>query len=306
MRSEQISKLKVAFITGPFPMMGQTFIINQVADLLERGVDIKVFAYGHGGSELISERFSQYHMSIRTYYLHPPKSMFRRVLKSFTLTLWMLFLHTRVLFRAINVFKYHREAWSLRLLFSVAQFCGKDINLVHCHFGDIALQFLNIREAMLLRLGDNIYNRLKIEGDLFFVMSEDMKRRVLANGFSEKKVRVLPVSIDVASYPYRERRFEQGKSVEIVSVGRFVEKKGMDDLIRALAIVRSRCRTQFRCSIVGGGGLERSLLQLVKQLDLKDRVYFTGYMKVEDMIRYFGGMHFMVQASKTASDGDME
>jgi colanic acid/amylovoran biosynthesis glycosyltransferase len=94
--------------------------------------------------------------------------------------------------------------------------------------------------------------------------------------------------------------------VEIVSVGRFVEKKGFDDLLRALAKAREMTGRSFRCSIIGSGPLEDELRALATSLELDGRVHFMGYMKNEDLDAYLARMHIMVQPSKTARDGDME
>src|SRR5205814_7640499 len=140
----------------------------------------------------------------------------------------------------------------------IEPFIGKKFDLVHCHFGPVANKYLLVKDILNLdvplvttlygfdvsayfkQCPPNIYDRLKRECELFFVMSDNMKQRVLARGFPENKVKVHPVSINVDSYPFSERKCRSDGVVEIASVGRFVEKKGFDDLLRALSIVRRR------------------------------------------------------------------
>jgi len=45
-------KLRVAFVVGGFPAVSETFIINQVADLIDRGVDVRVFTFKKGSKEI--------------------------------------------------------------------------------------------------------------------------------------------------------------------------------------------------------------------------------------------------------------
>jgi colanic acid/amylovoran biosynthesis glycosyltransferase len=137
-------------------------------------------------------------------------------------------------------------------------------------------------------------------------MSTDMKRRVLERGFPEDKVEVLPVSIDVETYPFSLRTLARDERVELISVARFVEKKGLDDLLNALSLVKARTSKPFHCSIVGDGPLEADLRALRSTLALEDTVEFLGSLPVEDVIDRFPAMHLMVQPSKTAHDGDME
>ncbi len=61
----------------------------------------------------------------------------------------------------------------------------------------------------------------------------------------------------------------------ILSVGRLVEKKGFDVLLHALALLRDHGRT-FRATIAGDGDQAEALETLRDELDLADRVTFTG------------------------------
>lgn len=318
-------RLRVAFVVDEFPVVSETFLINQVADLLDREVEVEIFAFKVGGSAHISSRYINYRMSERTHSLRLPASTKHEALAALPKVFRLLFSHPVSLFRVLNLLRHKRsDASRLYLLYSVMPFIGKRFDLVHCHYGTVANSFLAIKDILDLdvplvttfyghdvsrvikKYSSDIYNRLKRECALFFVMSNNMKARILAEGFPEEKVKVHPVSIDVASYPFSEREWAADGPVEIVSVGRFVEKKGFDDLLRALAIVKRKTRTPFRCSIIGGGTLEEQLRKLTSSLGLDDLVDFKGYMKIEDIIELLREKHIMIQPSKTASNGDME
>lgn len=62
----------------------------------------------------------------------------------------------------------------------------------------------------------------------------------------------------------------------VLSVGRLIEKKGFDDLIRACARLRDRGIDRFRCLIVGEGPLEEPLAALIRELGVGDRVALAG------------------------------
>jgi len=317
-------ELKVAFVTDAFPVISQTFIVNQVADLLDRGVEVEIFTYNRGSRKNISSRYETYRMEERTHYLQRPPSTIHRLTGALPRAFRILRTSPLSLARAINCFKYGRKALSLRLLFEVAPFVGKRFDIVHCHFGTCAVSYLDIKDILRLdvpfvttlygydvssvfeKSPAEFYNRLKHESSLFLVMSNNMKQRVVAHGFPEHKVKVHPASIDVSSYPFCERKHRVGEPIEIVSVGRLVAKKGFDDLLRALAIVRSRTDRTFRCSVVGGGPLEQEMRELAVSLGLADVVEFKGYLTIERIVDLLLKKHIMVQPSKTAPDGDME
>jgi colanic acid/amylovoran biosynthesis glycosyltransferase len=209
-------------------------------------------------------------------------------------------------------------------LFWIEPFIGKKFDLAHCHFGTVANNFLIIKKILGLRQKivttfygydasrvfkenrSDYYDELKKESSLFFAMSNNMKERLVAQGFENKKIKVLPVSIDLQSYPYKERKSHDGEPVNIISVGRFVEKKGFDDLLRALAIVKQKSRKAFKCYIIGNGMMKDELYALTEQLKLNDIIEYKGSMNMEAIIAYFRDMHLFVQPSKTARNGDME
>jgi glycosyltransferase involved in cell wall biosynthesis len=58
-------------------------------------------------------------------------------------------------------------------------------------------------------------------------------------------------------------------------IGSMIDRKRVDVLLRAFAIVRSRC-SAARLTLVGGGPLEGELRRLATDLQLEDAVRFTG------------------------------
>jgi colanic acid/amylovoran biosynthesis glycosyltransferase len=228
------------------------------------------------------------------------------------------------LIRALNVKKYGIQARSFRTVFWAAPFLGKHFDVVHCHFGPIANNYLVIREVLgstepmvttfygydvshiPKEKGVGVYDALRRECSQFLVMSENMKERVTLLGFPKEQIMVLPISIDVESYPYAPRRLEEGEPVRIVSVGRFVEKKGFDDLLKTIALVKEKTKKRFVLEIVGDGPLRENLHGLAKELGIIDVVDFKGFMKLQDVIQLYTTSDLYVQASKTAADGDME
>lgn len=316
--------MRVAFIVQKFPLTSEVFIIDQIADLLDRGVDVTVFRFEKGDSTHASDRYHTYSMEQRTHTIGMPSYLITRLLGAISRIIMLALRSPSALLRVFNIRRYGRRALSLRLLYACTPFAWLQFDLIHCHFGKLANQYLPIRSVMNHRMpmltsfygydisavpktkGIHYYDALKQECHSYIVMSNDMKARVEALGFPTKEITVLPVSIDVEGLPFATRSITEGETVEILSVGRFVEKKGFDDLLRALAIVKEKATRPFRATIIGGGELEPQLKQMAHDLDIEDIVAFPGFMKVQDVIKKFLTSHLYVQPSKTASNGDME
>ncbi|HEX2722264.1 MAG TPA: glycosyltransferase family 4 protein [Gemmatimonadaceae bacterium] len=93
------------------------------------------------------------------------------------------------------------------------------------------------------------------------------------------RVRRIYNGLHLDSFPYSSpvRRDEL-----VVAVGRLVEKKGFDDLIRALATLRDQGR-RVRCEIIGAGDMEQQLRSLISHLALQDTVHLVGPLPQKDV-----------------------
>jgi colanic acid/amylovoran biosynthesis glycosyltransferase len=313
--------MRIAFVVGSFPAVTETFIIDQVADLIDRGIDVEIFSFRKGDVADVSPRYHEYRLADRTRYLNFPDSKITRIFRALPLLVQLMF-YPVVLGRMLNMKKYGADAGSLKLLFWSAPFVGRSFDLYHCHFGPMANRFLVIRDilgikekfittfygydaSLIFRRQAKPYERLKKEGSLFLAMSQNMKDRLVAQGFPTDQVLVQPVGINPGQYPFKERIGHDG-SIEIISVGRLVAKKGFADLLDALAIVKQKSSKSFRCTIVGSGPLNDELRARREKLGLQNEVVFAGQQPVDKIVSLFGSMDFYVQASKTALDGDME
>jgi colanic acid/amylovoran biosynthesis glycosyltransferase len=316
---------KVAFIAGMFPTISGVWFINQIGDLMDRGVDVKIYTLENGGLENVSERYFSYNMAGHTASLDMPDFLPKRIFLAIPKLLHVLFAQPSALCEIFNIKKYGSEAYSLKLLYRTEPLLGLDADLIHCHFGNIANRFLITRDILKLpqpfltsfygfdissvpkQKGIGYYNRLKKECTRFIVMSNNMKERVAAIGFDPQRLIVLPISVDVEGFTHAERVYKEGEPVRIISVGRFVEKKGFDDLIKALAIVKKKASRPVKLTIVGGPKEEeQKLIALANEYGVNEMIEWKGYMKSQDIIELYKAQHLYVQASKTASNGDME
>ena len=91
----------------------------------------------------------------------------------------------------------------------------------------------------------------------------------------------------------------------IVSVGRYVEKKGFPDLIEACAILRGR-GLDFECAIIGGGPLEEPLRARIGELGLQDCVKLTGPLPQEEVRRQLASATLFALPCVTEHDGGMD
>jgi glycosyltransferase involved in cell wall biosynthesis len=105
------------------------------------------------------------------------------------------------------------------------------------------------------------------------------------NGFDDV---ALPVScgIDVERYRRRARRYRKQHpdpaTRTVLFVGRLDEEKHIDDLLRAMSVLRTKVPT--RLEIVGDGSKRASYEQLAVDLGIADRVHFHGYLSDDEVL----------------------
>jgi glycosyltransferase involved in cell wall biosynthesis len=92
--------------------------------------------------------------------------------------------------------------------------------------------------------------------------------------------------------------------VIILSVGRAVEKKGYDVLLRALALLPANLHWRFHH--IGGGDELPKLKALAGKLGLADRVVWSGAMAQEDVLKHYREADLFALACRVAANGDRD
>jgi glycosyltransferase involved in cell wall biosynthesis len=103
--------------------------------------------------------------------------------------------------------------------------------------------------------------------------------------------------------PARDGR-DPNDPVVILSVGRKVEKKGYDDLLKALAQLPRTLNWRFEH--VGGGALGDALKAEAARLEIADRCVWLGAQSQKQVFAALARADLFVLASKKAADGDQD
>src|SRR5262245_11016293 len=126
----------------------------------------------------------------------------------------------------------------------------------------------------------------KLRAAQAIVTCTDYNRQHLAKtyGVSLEKLHVVYHGVEL-------RRFQPGEQPRnaepvLLSVGRLVEQKGLDRLLRACAALAQQ-GYRLRCDIIGDGPLRHDLEQLTEALGLGERVHFHGRLFQEQLIEHY-------------------
>ncbi|WP_447987242.1 glycosyltransferase family 4 protein [Nitrospira sp. Nam74] len=127
------------------------------------------------------------------------------------------------------------------------------------------------------------------------VVQTNAVRPWAARLIAERRVQVIPNPIDPRLDETTVLPTFQKTNARIVAVGRLVQEKGFDVLIRAFHRC-SRRHPDWSLTIIGEGEERGTLEALVSQLSLKDRVMLPGLARQPDVI--LRGADIFVQSSR--------
>ena len=134
--------------------------------------------------------------------------------------------------------------------------------------------------------------------DTFLPATERARDALLLEGARADDVVTCPPGIDVERFAAaRVAAPPRDGSHLILSVGRLVWEKGHQDLLRALALLRSRGRSDVRALIVGDGPEHARLQALVSDLALSELVELRSSVRYDEMPALYAQASCLVLAS---------
>lgn len=321
--------MNIAFFIPEFPSLSQTFVLNQITGLIDLGHKIDIFANRASGNSKIHHDVFKYNLLNNTYYhldfvRSKPKSITYRYLKGFYLFLKYLPKHPLCLLKSLNFFKYWKKAISLDYLYRIIPFLDKpSYDIIHCHFGPLGNYALFLKElnvikgkivtsfhgydlsTLLTDQNKNIYDKLFVNGDLFLPISNYWRDELLRLGCKENKIIVHRMGINTHIFKYQPEHHKNRRVINILSVARLVEKKGIKYGILAVSKLLKHYPDIYY-QIVGDGPLKKDLENTINLLNISKNVRLLGSMNQDEVRSFMIDSDIFLAPSITASNGDQE
>lgn len=316
--------MKIAFIVNEFPSLSQTFVLNQITGLIDRGHDIDIFSEEARNNLKFHEDVKTYNLIERTIYLSVPINKFHRIFKGLYYAVKIIQKNPVAVLRSLNIFKYGRKAASLYLLYQIIPFLEKGpYDIIHCQFGMLAPKSLLLKHTGVLtskfitsfrgydasRYVHNrpcVYDELFREGDLFLTVCQYLKQRLIEEGCDAEKIIVLHSGIDCERFEYSNRTRSEDGPTKLLTIARLVEKKGVAYAIKAVSILVSSGKHITYDVIGGDGGLRDDLEQMIEDLGMEKYIRLLGWRNQDEVIRALKNSDILVAPSITATNGDQE
>ncbi len=314
--------MKIAFMVGGFPSLSETFILNQITGLIDLGYEVEIFSEYNSKEKKVHSDVEKYQLMKRVHYFAMPYNKIRRILKAIFLIIINFHKAPLKILKSLNFFKYGKEALSLKMLYLIIPFLGKNYDILCCHFGINGINGTYLKKigvdaklittfhgydmsSFVIGNGDNVYKRLFLDGDLFLPISNYWKRKLIRLGCNEKKIIVHHMGINLEKFKFSERKKQSEKNIRILTVGRLVEKKGHKYAIQAIAKIIKKYKN-IEYIIAGDGPFRCKLEDLILKLGIKSYIKFLGAVEQNKVLKLYQQAHIFILSSITASNGDQE
>lgn len=295
--------LRIAVVVGSFPTVTETFIVNQIKSLLDKGHDVTILAYRKGNPRAIHQVIKDYNLLDKVQYQEEiPESKIRRV--GFLLS-WLINkffrIHWSPFFRTLNFFNFGIQSSSLSLFYKGLWFLSNGTyDLIHVHFGQNASVIADLKNKGILNNAKLIvsfhgydlipnkaassrseYNLLFKEAELFTVNTQYTKDILLNVNPKLNNIHVLPVGLDT-SFFYRKKDLSDG-IFTILFCGRLVNFKGVECTLDIMQELIKRGHTNLKLEIIGEGDLRDTLIEKIQDYNLHSYVVFHGSLSQEQI-----------------------
>jgi glycosyltransferase involved in cell wall biosynthesis len=314
----------VAFVLRCFPRLTETFIAQEICALEERGIKIQIWSLAHPKDITVHA----VHRRVRAPIFYLPERFFKepwRITKALFSALCKPTFRA-ALRKAIRDLKSDPSRKPLKAFMQAAVFARElDPDIPHIHAHHLTFPSTVAQYAALLT--GKTWSFSAHAKDIWLTADREKREKLAHSAWGVTCTQVgqghlaaLAPHADHVALAYHGldvRRFPSPSSirarrdgsdpfgaVRLLSVGWAVEKKGYDDLIRALASLPTDLNWQF--AHVGDGPLLDDIKLMVKKANLTHRMVFMGAMVQSKIVDLMRAADIFVLPCKAAQNGDRD
>jgi glycosyltransferase involved in cell wall biosynthesis len=281
---------KLAYVVSRFPLLTETFVLDEILTLSSLGWPVDLFAIRHEREPVVHARARQLEPSVHyANILSATAANTRLVMRR--PKQWVRFLRRTVAGNACSLRFLARTLVVLPIAVSWAeQMRALGVRHVHAHFGSYPA-FAALVAAELQGIGfsftvhahdlfaDNVMLAEKVRCANFVVTISEFNSnllRRLVGPEDARRVHVIHCGVDGRTFHFRPRRWWRGEH-QLLCVAALREYKGLKHLIEACWLLReSTPDEQFICRIVGEGPQRAALEEQIHSRGLERSVQLLG------------------------------
>lgn len=307
--------MKVLYVVDNFPKLSETFILNEIVELIRKGVDVEILALRNPLESTVNEDVLSNNLFDKTRYFRLPVPLKLR----FGYFVSPLFYH--YMLKAFN--SYHAQITFkqfVRLSYYTPHY--RDIDLVHAHFASeaaiIGMQIAKVlgKPFTFTAHAYEIFSRPAYSKDRLKMLTDNAEKIITPSLFNkhhiiketdcaDDKIEIVRATICHEKFNNKRPQNPAENKAKIIAIGRLVEKKGFEYLIRAMKVVVKEYPSVF-LNIIGEGNLKKELMELSKDLGLVGNINFLGARSNEECVQELSTSSIAVLPCIVARNGDLD
>jgi len=311
--------LTVGYVVSTWPRLSQTFVLTEVMALERSGVPLRIFSVKDPGGEPIHANVALVRAEVT--YLSFQRGWKRIVRANLRLARKMPARYLRALGHAVS----YGRLGIMRRFFQAGYLADllrhEQVTHLHAHFATaptlvamFASELTGIPYTFTAHARDIYVDtqhrllRKEIAQARAVVTVSEYNREYLKREISPSsngKIHCIYNGLDLANFNFHCPRASDLGPPVILSVARLIRKKGLEDLIKAAAILKRQGHA-FKMEIVGSGPLRAALENRVAELSLGDCVEFRGAQPQESVSSAYGRAAIFALPCVVTTDGDRD
>lgn len=313
---------KILYFIPTFSNISETFILREVSQLIEFGnLDIQILSLKEGNAKLSKE------VKDRTIYFRP------RFFDLF-LSFGFMILHLGNIIKASSLLKesekgkflFHLSLYLKSIIY--ASFISRlKVEHIHAHFmSDSSTLMMFVSEILkinfsisghatdVVRDHDMVKSKVRRAKFISLCNSYAFKKCIeLSGGKGRKNIILLYHGIDYLKFKFKYRRLDSSKRIEVITDARFVEKKGLSILSKA--IINLNQILDVRLTIIGvlqnkeQENYKVYLESLFKESGLENKINIPNNGKGLDqdqVANYYDSSDIFIYAGVDTGTGDID
>ena len=300
--------MKIAYIIGNFPVLSETFVLNEIVRLQDLGCEVDVYAFKRPSEEDIAK------LSARGAELYAQTKYIG--LSDVLRTSLGGFVRAAKAWKDNRYFQEHANGSPNSLMRLLRAICisrhldKQGYDAVHAHW-PYASQIAHLISVMSNRSYSISVHAHEVahEGGHFPLVLKSMRFASFCNsgalGYLKKtmdfdfssKAHLIYHGVDIKGFDYVDLPPVKDE-LRVVSAGRLTPTKGFDKLVKACALARAR-GIPVKLTILGRGEEFESLQAIAQEQNFKEHLTMPGWVAQSDVHQYLCDSHIFALLANT-------
>ncbi len=293
----------IGLVLASAPGYSETFFRSKIQGLQSSGNQVLLFSADN------SKKFT-----LCPVVLLPKQ--YKNSFKQVAMLIWVylgLMPHSKTIFKFIKLERHDGSSWIriFKSLYSYSPVFKNNLDWLHFGFGTLAIGGENLAAAKQAKMAvsfrgfdigvypikhPNCYKLLWDKVSKIHVISDDISKLVYKHGFQDQAPMVKITPAINTQYFSHTNSSKLKTPVRILTVARLHWKKGLDDTLETLTLLKQE-GIHFEYRIIGIGTEVEALKFAVYQLGLQDQVIFMGRLEPEAVKQQMAEAQIYIQYS---------